>query len=63
MPGLPRPFKVPRSIAFVDDFPRSATKREVERAKVKAWSGAGHWDREAVLGRLSPEALARAVSP
>jgi carnitine-CoA ligase len=60
--GAIAPFKVPRYIAFVDDFPRSATKREVERAKVKAWSGAGHWDREAVLGRLSPEALARAVS-
>jgi carnitine-CoA ligase len=55
-------FKVPRYIAFVDDFPRSATKREVERAKVKAWDGPGHWDREAVLGRLSPEALAAAVA-
>ncbi|MGI4796655.1 MAG: AMP-binding protein [Janthinobacterium lividum] len=45
------PFKVPRFIAFVDDFPRSATKREVERAKVRAWSPEGQWDREAVLGR------------
>lgn len=60
--GALAPFKVPRYLAFVDDFPRSATKREVERAKVKAWSAAGHWDREAMLGRLSPEALARAVS-
>ena len=39
-------FKVPRYIAFVDDFPRSATKREVERAKVKAWLAGEHWDRE-----------------
>jgi crotonobetaine/carnitine-CoA ligase len=56
------PFKVPRFIAFVDDFPRSATKREVERAKVKAWPEEGHWDREAVLGRLSPDALGPAVA-
>ncbi len=54
-------FKVPRYIAFVDDFPRSATKREVERTKVKAWAPDGHWDREAVLGRLTPDALAEAV--
>jgi crotonobetaine/carnitine-CoA ligase len=54
-------FKVPRYIAFVDDFPRSATKREVERAKMKAWPATGHWDRDAVLGRLSPDALAKAV--
>jgi crotonobetaine/carnitine-CoA ligase len=54
-------FKVPRYIAFVDDFPRSATKREVERTKVKAWPAEGHWDRDAALGRLSPEALAKAV--
>jgi crotonobetaine/carnitine-CoA ligase len=54
-------FKVPRYIAFVDDFPRSATKREVERAKVKAWPATGHWDRDAVLGRLSSDALAKAV--
>ena len=54
-------FKVPRYIAFVDEFPRSATKREVERAKVKLWDGTGHWDRERVLGRLSPQDLAEAV--
>jgi crotonobetaine/carnitine-CoA ligase len=39
-------FKIPRYIAFVRDFPRSATKRDVERAKVKAWSDQDHWDRE-----------------
>ncbi len=39
-------FKVPRFLAFVDDFPRSATKREVERAKVKAWDNRPCWDRE-----------------
>jgi crotonobetaine/carnitine-CoA ligase len=54
-------FKVPRYIAFVDDFPRSATKREVERTKVKAWPATGHWDREAVLGRLSSDMLAEVV--
>jgi crotonobetaine/carnitine-CoA ligase len=55
-------FKVPRFIAFVDDFPRSATKREVERAKVKAWPPQGQWDREAVLGRLSSDELKAALS-
>lgn len=37
------PFKLPRYIAFVEDFPRSATKREVERAKVKAWPDTGDY--------------------
>jgi len=48
-------FKVPRFICYVEDFPRSATKREVERAKVKAWPNEGVWDREAVMGRLSAQ--------
>lgn len=54
-------FKVPRYVAFVEDFPRSATKREVERAKVRQWDSTGHWDREKLLGRLSPQDLAKAV--
>jgi hypothetical protein len=28
---------------------------------VKAWPATGHWDRDAVLGRLSTDALANAV--
>ena len=49
-------FKVPRFIELVDDFPRSATKREVERAKLKAMSNESAWDREKVLGRMSGQA-------
>ena len=48
-------FKVPRFIAFVEDFPRSATKREVERAKVKAWDGGACWDREQTGRALSSQ--------
>ncbi|MEQ8652464.1 MAG: AMP-binding protein [Kiloniellales bacterium] len=48
-------FKLPRFICYVEDFPRSATKREVERAKIKAWPNEGVWDREAVMGRFSAQ--------
>ncbi|MDY0748042.1 AMP-binding protein [Paucibacter sp. R3-3] len=48
-------FKVPRYVAFVDDFPRSATKREVERNKVKAMQIPDAWDREVHMGRLSTQ--------
>lgn len=39
-------FKVPRYVAFADDFPRSVTKREVERHKLKALPNDGVWDAE-----------------
>lgn len=44
-------FKVPRFIEIVDDFPRSLTKREVERHKLKVRANDKAWDREAVMGR------------
>ena len=49
-------FKVPRFIELVDDFPRSATKQEIERSKLKAMSNARAWDREKILGRISGQA-------
>ncbi|WP_431857643.1 AMP-binding protein [Azospirillum sp.] len=39
-------FKIPRFIAFAEEFPRSVTKREVERHKLKALPNEGAWDRE-----------------
>ena len=47
------PFKVPRYFEFTDTFPRSATKQEVERAKLKQLGNEKAWDREHHLGRLS----------
>lgn len=47
------PFKVPRFFEFTDSFPRSATKNEVERQKLKARGNEHAWDREVHLGRLS----------
>ena len=49
-------FKVPRFFEIVEDFPRSVTKREVERAKLKAYSNDRAWDREKVMGRMSGQA-------
>lgn len=46
-------FKLPRYIAFVDEFPRSSTKREVERHKLKAHTNDAAWDAETVFGRRS----------
>ena len=43
-------FKLPRYIVFASDFPRSTTKREVERHKLKAQSDAVVWDAEVALG-------------
>jgi crotonobetaine/carnitine-CoA ligase len=48
-------FKVPRFVEFVDEFPRSVTKREVERAKLKSRSNLGVWDRDLEVGRLSTQ--------
>jgi len=39
-------FKIPRFVEFVADFPRTATKLEVERQKLRAMSNARAWDRE-----------------
>jgi len=43
-------FKLPRYIVFQDDFPRSSTKREVERHKLKALSDHTVWDAEVAMG-------------
>ena len=40
-------FKIPRFFEFVDDFPRSVTKQEVERQKLKELSNDQAWDRNA----------------
>lgn len=46
-------FKLPRYIELVTEFPRSATKREVERHKLKAMPNEAAWDAELVFGRKS----------
>jgi crotonobetaine/carnitine-CoA ligase len=51
--GKLAPFKVPRYFEFVEDFPRSITKREIERSVLKKLPNGNAWDREKVLGRLS----------
>lgn len=48
-------FKIPRYIQFLEEFPRSATKREVERAKIKALDNGLAWDREKIMGHLSTQ--------
>ena len=44
-------FKVPRFLETVGDLPRSATKREVERHKLRDRPNHDAWDRERELGR------------
>ncbi|MGE0799103.1 MAG: AMP-binding protein [Lautropia sp.] len=51
--GRLAPFKVPRYIEFVTEFPRSITKREIERAVLKRMPNDRAWDREQAIGRLS----------
>lgn len=51
--GKIAPFKIPRYFEFVKDFPRSITKREIERSVLKKMSNDNAWDREKSLGRLS----------
>lgn len=53
------PFKVPRFVEFTQAFPRSATKQEVERPKLKLLGNAQAWDREAHLGRLTAQGRAK----
>jgi len=40
-------FKVPRYVEFVTEFPRSVTKQEIERFKLRALGVGNAWDREA----------------
>lgn len=51
--ALPRmaTFKLPRFIEQVDEFPRSVTKREVERHKLRDLSNDAAWDAHKVFGR------------
>jgi crotonobetaine/carnitine-CoA ligase len=44
--GKLAPFKIPRYIEFVDEFPRSLAKGEVERGVLKKRPHADAWDRE-----------------
>ena len=48
-------FKVPRYFEFTDSFPRSTTKQEVERPKLKQRGNQHAWDRELHRGRLSAQ--------
>jgi crotonobetaine/carnitine-CoA ligase len=48
-------FKIPRFIEFVDDFPRSVTKREIERTTLKKMPNDRAWDRDKAMGRLSAQ--------
>lgn len=57
--GRMAPFKVPRFFQFTETFPRSATKQEVERPKLKLLGNAQAWDRELHLGRLSGQGGAK----
>ena len=54
------PFKLPRYIELVTELPRSVTKREIERSKLKGMGHERAFDREAVLGRASSQTKARA---
>lgn len=53
--GRMAPFKVPRFFEFAASFPRSATKQEVERPKLKQMGNDAAWDRELHLGRLTAQ--------
>ena len=53
------PFKVPRFFEFTPSFPRSATKQEVERPKLKLLGNEKSWDREHHLGRLTAQGGAK----
>ena len=46
-------FKIPRFVECVTDFPRSATKQEIERNKLRDSDNSSAWDGEKVLGRRS----------
>lgn len=44
-------FKIPRYVEIVDEFPRSATKREVERHKLAALGNGNAWDSRSIPAR------------
>ena len=46
-------FKVPRYIELAAEFPRSSTKREVERHKLRDLPNDKAWDAEKIFGRRS----------
>ena len=54
------PFKVPKYFEFTEAFPRSATKQEVERPKLKLLGNDNAWDREKHMGRLSGQGVVAA---
>ena len=56
------PFKVPKYLEFTEAFPRSATKQEVERSKLKLRGNENAWDREKHMGRLSGQGAIPAVA-
>ena len=56
------PFKVPKYFEFTQAFPRSATKQEVERPKLKLRGNENAWDREKHMGRLSAQGAVAAVA-
>ena len=56
--GHMAPYKVPRYIEVVDEFPRSVTKSEVERHKLRDMSNQHAWDAQRVFGRRSLRASA-----
>jgi carnitine-CoA ligase len=54
-------FKTPRYVEFIDSFPRSSVKPDVDRTKLKCFPNEMAWDREKVFGRKPPSG-ARAAS-
>ena len=47
------PYKVPRYVEVVSEFPRTVAKREVERHKLRDMPNHNAWDAEKVFGRRS----------
>lgn len=52
-------FKLPRFVEVMEEFPRSAAKREVERHKLKALANDSAWDAATVFGRRSARGAGR----
>jgi crotonobetaine/carnitine-CoA ligase len=50
-------FKIPRFVQFVDELPRSTTKREVLRHLLKTLPRESVWDSETVFGRHSARGI------